>query len=117
MKRLVFSEKILKKIVIYLFTINISLSVLPGGFTGIYGLFGEMTSVTVVEHQESVIRSKPIKNISIKNGKVIINNEINKALYAWLLRIIIISSICYLLYWLYLNYYATPVALKVRMNN
>lgn len=117
MKRLILSEKLLFKIVIYLFTFNISFSVLPGSFTGIYGLFCEMASFTVVENQVSVIRSKPIKNNSNKQSKVPINKERNKVQYTWLLGIIIIIAIHYLLYWLILNNPITPVALKIRMNN
>ncbi len=41
MKRLLLSEKVLIKIAIYLFTINISFVVLQGGFAGFYGMFGQ----------------------------------------------------------------------------
>lgn len=58
-KRLLLSEKVLIKIAIYVFTINIFFVVLQGGFAGFYGMFGEMTFFASTHQQESVIQSKP----------------------------------------------------------
>jgi hypothetical protein len=117
MKRAMPLNKIIFKIYIILFSINISFCILPGGILPSYGLFGELTSFYAVEYQESGIQSNPIKNISNKQYKARINNEQQKVLYEWLVLIITLLSMLYLLYWLIFSNYITPVVLKVRMNN
>lgn len=116
MKRLILSEKVLIKIAIYLFTINISFVVLQGGFTGFYGMFGEMTFFVSTHQQESVIQSKPNRtHANILRNQL--SKDIYKLQYAWLLRRIAIASIYYVIYWLKLASFSTPVILRVRMDN
>lgn len=117
MKRAILLKKIVFKVLIILFTINVSFCILPGEIIPSYGLFGEVTSFFAVENQESGIQSNPIKSISNKRYKALINNEQQKVLYEWLVLIITILSMLYLLYWLIFSNYITPVVLKVRMNN
>lgn len=117
MKKINLSKKAIFRVLIFLFTINVSISVLPGGIVQSYGLFGELLSVSVAENQESGIRAKAVKGKSDKRYKTIINKEQQRVQYVWPLLAIIILSILYLQYWLTFSNYETPVVLKVRMNN
>jgi hypothetical protein len=116
MKRTILAQKILFRIIIFFFTVNISFCVLPGGIAYSYGLFGEMTSLSVAENQNNVIQSNPIKYNVNQQNKTIINREQRKAQYAWLLMIILLS-VYHLRCWLTASNYVTPVILKVRMNH
>ncbi len=117
MKKAIPLKKIIFKVFIILFTINVSFCILPGGIIPSYGLFGEVASFFAVENQESSIQSNPIKGISNKQYKARINNEQQKVLYEWLVFIIAILSMLYLQHWFVFSDYITPVVLKVRMNN
>jgi hypothetical protein len=117
MKRVLLTKKLLYKFFILLITVNVSLSILPGGIIPSYGLFGEITSFSALENQDSTIESNPIKRNSNQRYKALINKEQQKVQYAWLLLIIIILSIHYFQYWHIFSNYVTPVLLKVRMNN
>ncbi len=117
MKKTKLSKRAIFRIFILLFTMTVSVGVLPGGIVQSYGLFGELSSVFVVKNQESGIQAKAVKGISDKRYKTIINKEQQRVQYEWILLAIIIFSVHYLQYWLTFSNYKTPVVLKVRMNN
>lgn len=111
------TKKILYKIFILLFMIDISFTVIPSGIVQNYGLFGELTSFTAQDYQESSIQSKPIKLVNNKRITTIYNRVQRKSDYLWYLFLMIIMITSYLMSGLILSNGITPVVLKVRMNN
>ena len=117
MKRAISFRKMIFKVFLILFAMNVSFCILPGGFLPSYGLFGEITSFYAAENQESNIQSNPAKCNSNKQYKVRINSEQQIVLYKWLVLLIAILFMLYLQHCLIFSKYRTPVVLKVRMNN
>ena len=111
------TKKILYKIFILLFMIDISFTVRPSGIVQNYGLFGELTSFTAQDYQESSIQSKPIKLVNNKRITTIYNRVQRKSDYLWYLFLMIIMITSYLMSGLILSNGITPVVSKVRMNN
>lgn len=101
----------LLNLLILLFTVSVSVTVLPCGVIHTYGLFGEVTSSTVTDDAESGIsdesqiftRRKQVKGINIYN--------------IWFEILIGIVCMIFVEYGLRLPRGDTIVTLKVRMDN
>lgn len=116
MNRTLSVQKVLFKIFLFLFTLNMSFYVLPGDLVQSYGLLGEVSSYISVENQDSFIQSNPIKYKSDNQYRAYHNNIQQRTQYLLLITIL-------LLYFYYQRYlptihkHITPIILKVRMNH
>ncbi|MDF2611803.1 MAG: hypothetical protein K0R92_3277 [Lachnospiraceae bacterium] len=117
MKKARLYENLFFRVVLLLFILNISSSVLPGGGIQSYGLLGEMTAVSVSENQATVIQSNPNnRNLKIQSKKVL-NIDLIEIQFAWITLLLVIHGLRYLIYLLSFKCQVTPVVLKVRMNH
>lgn len=117
MKRTTIKNKVIFRLLVALFTINISFCILPGGIIPCHGLFGEVTSSIANENQEKYIHSRQIKRKSNEQYTAQAINQHQKVLYKWLTLVLAILSSLYLQHCHRILKYITPVVLKVRMNN
>ena len=111
------SKKTIIQYFLLLLMLSISLSAQSGNSVLSFGLLGEVTTVAVVENQESSILASPQKNTTSKRYRIRISEEQRKIQYELLLLLVAIQLI---IYWQHLKLYKkdkTPVVLKVRMNN
>ncbi len=112
-----FYENFIFRVILLLFVLNISSSILPGGGIQSYGLFGEMTAISVSYNQAIVIQSSPHNSKSKIRSKKIIILKLVEIQYTSLLILLAIRSLRYLNYLLPFKCQVTPVVLKVRMNH
>ena len=95
-----------------LFTMSVSVAILPCGIINVHGLFGEVTTYVVVEDKEQEIVSiKDVDNIKIQTVKGI--NILNM----WFELLIIVVCISFCANLIQLPRGDTIVTLKVRMDN
>lgn len=100
------------RLFIVLFTISVSVAVLPCGIINVHGLFGEVTTSTVVEDKDQEIANiKSIYHEKIQKVKGI--NVLN----IWFEILITVVCICFLANLIRLPRGDTIVTLKVRMDN
>ena len=106
------AQKILmKKLFIFLFSVSVSITVLPSGLLNTYGLFGEITSSTATRDEDSKISEERQVFENRKQVKGV--NVYNIWFEIWLCIIYMIFSA----YMLRLPRGDTIITLKVRMNN
>ncbi len=99
------------RLLIFLFTVSVSVTVLPCGIINSYGLFGEITSSTITDDKDSEI-SDESRVFEIKNQTKGIN-----IINIWFeIRIFIVCMI-FAEYILRLPRGDTIVTLKVRMDD
>lgn len=104
--------KRLIRLVLILFTVSVSVTVLPSSTIFIQGLFGEIKATTIVEDKEQeAAQIKEIKHEKVQNTKGI--NFIN----IWFVLFAIIICFTYLSYNIRLPRGDTIITLKVRMDN
>lgn len=101
----------MKKLFIFLFSVSVSITVLPSGLLNTYGLFGEITSSTVTSDEDSKISEERQVFENRKQVKGV--NVYNIWLEIWLCIICMIFAA----YILRLPIGDTIITLKVRMNN
>lgn len=95
-----------------LFTMSVSVAILPCGIINVHGLFGEVTTYVVVEDKEQEIVSiKDVDNIKVKTVKGI--NILN----IWFELLIIVVCISFCANLIKLPRGDTIVTLKVRMDD
>ena len=95
-----------------LFTMSVSVAILPCGIINVHGLFGEVTTYVVVEDKEQEIVSiKDVDNIKVQTVKVI--NILN----IWFELLIIVVCISFCANLIKLPRGDTIVTLKVRMDD
>lgn len=95
-----------------LFTVSVSVAVLPGGIVNVHGLFGEVTACVIVEdedHAEEQIRDKYYEAIQKVKGINIIN--------IWFEVLLVAVCICFWANIKSLPRGDTIITLKVRMDN
>lgn len=106
------AQKILrKKLFIFLFSVSVSITVLPNGLINTYGLFGEITSSTATSDEDSKISEERQVFENRKQVKGV--NVYNIWFEIWLCIIYMIFAA----YMLRLPRGDTIITLKVRMNN
>ncbi len=95
-----------------LFTMSVSVAILPCGIINVHGLFGEVTTYVVVEDKEQEIVSiKDVDNIKVQTVKGI--NILN----IWFELLIIVVCISFCANLIKLPRGDTIVTLKVRMDD
>lgn len=95
-----------------LFTMSVSVAILPCGIINVHGLFGEVTTYVVVEDKEQEIVSiKDVDNIKVQTVKGI--NILN----IWFELLIIVVCIIFCANLIKLPRGDTIVTLKVRMDD
>lgn len=95
-----------------LFTMSVSVAILPCGIINVHGLFGEVTTYVVVEDKEQEIVSiKDVDNIKVQTVKGI--NIFN----IWFELLIIVVCISFCANLIKLPRGDTIVTLKVRMDD
>lgn len=95
-----------------LFTMSVSVAILPCGIINVHGLFGEVTTYVVVEDKEQEIVSiKDVDNIKVQTVKGI--NILNN----WFELLIIVVCISFCANLIKLPRGDTIVTLKVRMDD
>ena len=95
-----------------LFSMSVSIAILPCGIINVHGLFGEVTTYVVVEDKEQEIVSiKDVDNIKVQTVKGI--NILN----IWFELLIIVVCISFCANLVKLPRGDTIVTLKVRMDN
>lgn len=100
------------RLFIVLFTMSVSVAVLPCGIINVHGLFGEVTASTVVEDKDQEVANiKSIYHEKIQKAKSI--NVFN----IWFEILITVICICFLTNLIRLPRSDTIVTLKVRMDN
>ena len=100
------------RLFIVLFTMSVSVAVLPCGIINVHGLFGEVTTSTVVEDKDQEVANiKSIYHEKIQKAKGI--NVFN----IWFEILITVICICFLTNLIRLPRGDTIVTLKVRMDN
>lgn len=95
-----------------LFTMSVSVSVLPCGIINVHGLFGEVITSTVVEEKDTEIGN--IKSIYHKKGK---NAKGINILNVWFEILMAVVCIIFCANLTKLSRGDTIVILKVRMDN
>lgn len=95
-----------------LFTVSVSVAIIPCGIINAYGLFGEIKAVSVTEDKDQIVanvkaycykETQKIKGINIFN--------------IWFELLVSIICICFTAYMIKLPREDTIVTLKVRMDN
>ena len=100
------------RLFIVLFTMSVSVAILPCGIINVHGLFGEVTTYVVVEDKEQEIVSiKDVDNIKVQTVKGI--NILN----IWFELLIIVVCISFCANLIKLPRGDTIVTLKVRMDD
>lgn len=100
------------RLFIVLFTMSVSVAVLPCGIINVHGLFGEVIASTVVEDKDQeIVNIKSIYYEKIQKVKGI--NVLN----IWFEILITVVCICFLTNLIRLPREDTIVTLKVRMDN
>lgn len=100
------------RLLIVLFTMSVSVAVLPCGIINVHGLFGEVIASTVVEDKDQeIVNIKSIYYEKIQKVKGI--NVLN----IWFEILITVVCICFLNNLIRLPREDTIVTLKVRMDN
>lgn len=100
------------RLLIVLFTMSVSVAVLPCGIINVHGLFGEVIASTVVEDKDQeIVNIKSIYYEKIQKVKGI--NVLN----IWFEILITVVCICFLTNLIRLPREDTIVTLKVRMDN
>lgn len=95
-----------------LFTMSVSVAILPCGIINVHGLFGEVTTYVIVEDKEQEIVSiKDVDNIKVQTVKGI--NILN----IWFELLIIVVCISFCANLIKLPRGDTIVTLKVRMDD
>ena len=95
-----------------LFTMSVSLAILPCGIINVHGLFGEVTTYVVVEDKEQeIVSNKDVDNIKVQTVKGI--NILN----IWFELLIIVVCISFCANLIKLPRGDTIVTLKVRMDD
>ena len=101
----------LLRLLILLFSVSVSATVLPSGIANVYGLFGEITSSAVIEEKDSEIVDE--RQIYELDKKVKGINVYNISFEVW----ICIICMIFIAYMIRLPRGDTIVSLKVRMDN
>lgn len=109
------NKSFLIKIFLILFTVSVSCTVLPYGYINTYGLFGQVTSVTVLADKEKSIQNT-VREISIKEHNVKRAKGIN-IFNAWFAISVFIVVMSYIKYRFRLPREDNIVTLKVRMDH
>lgn len=104
-------KKLLARIMIALFGISVSVTVLPCGLVNVHGLFGEVASTTITEDARP--GREELSSILVK-ASVIKGANIYNVWFAMAAMIIFLICISYMLK---LPRGDTIVTLRVRMNN
>ncbi len=99
------------RLIFALFTMSVSVAILPCGIINVHGLFGEVTTYVVVEDQEQEIVS--IKDVEHKKFQTVKNINILNIWFEILITIVCISFCANLIQ---LPRGDTMVTLKVRMD-
>ncbi|MBQ8981984.1 MAG: hypothetical protein IJ079_00195 [Lachnospiraceae bacterium] len=101
----------LLRLLILLFSVSVSATVLPSGIANVYGLFGEITSSAVIEEKDSEIVDE--RQIYELDKKVKGINVYNISFEVW----ICIICMIFIAYMIRLPRGDTIVSLKVRMDD
>ncbi len=100
------------RLFLILFTVSVSVTVLPSSTIAVQGLFGEIKSSTIVEDKEQeAAQIKEVQHEKVRNTKGI--NFIN----IWFVLLTTIIYITYLSYNIMLPRGDTIITFKVRMDN
>ncbi len=105
------SKKVSVLLFIILFTLSISIIAIPCSLVNVYGLFGEVKSIAVMEEEQT--KKGEYASVYEKHCSVKRNNIYN----IWFEIAVIITCLIYSSYMIRLPREDTIVTLKVRMDN
>ena len=95
-----------------LFTLSVSVAVLPSGSVNVHGLFGEIKASVITEDKDRITEataSEQMQKIQKAKGM----NVFNRWFELWIL----VTCICFVAHFIRLPRRETIVTLKVRMDN
>lgn len=95
-----------------LFTLSVSVTVIPCGIVNVHGLFGEITSSIVTEDEARIVEntaSRQMQKLRKAQGINIFN--------IWFELLTVVICICFMVYMIRLPRGDTIITLKVRMDN
>lgn len=104
-------ENFILRLFLVLFTVSVSVTVIPGGIVTAYGLFGEAKTSVVTEEGEE--RAEEVGHLVKKERSVKQDNLFN----IWFVLEALILCLIYTAYGIRLPGKDTIVALKVRMDD
>lgn len=102
----------LVRLFLLLFSLSVSVAVMPCGIVNVHGLFGEITSAVIVEEQEQVS-----DDIGFKHSEKVQKAKGVNVIYIWFELLVSIACICAVTYMIRLPRGDTIVLLKVRMDD
>lgn len=104
-------ENFILRLFLVLFTVSVSVTVIPSGIVTAYGLLGEAKTSVVTEEGEE--RTEEVGHLVKKERSVKQNNLFN----IWFVLEVLILCLIYAVYGIQLPGRDTIVALKVRMDD